>query len=107
MVNDMSEMAVEVSKKNQDVESENLTQTLDSIHACDEPPREDSIENIFSENPIEVPTVIFMSQKPSYDIINDYYVDTGDSSDEEPLASQANDENGFVNIDVEEPHSED
>lgn len=52
---DMLENVAEVSKTNtktQNVNSENLTQTVDSLHACDKPPNEDIIENIFSENPV-------------------------------------------------------
>lgn len=34
----------------QDVDSENLIQTLELMHACDKPPSQDIIEKILGEN---------------------------------------------------------
>lgn len=40
----MSNIVVEGHKpRTKDVDSENLNQTLDSLNACDKPPREDNI----------------------------------------------------------------
>lgn len=87
------EIVGEVSKT-KEVDSENLSQSLDFIHACDVPPKEESIKNIYNENPGEILIVSIHVEDTFIDgILNDYHVDIEDSSDEEPLASQDNDEN--------------
>lgn len=60
VVEDMLENVVEVSKTNtntQNVNSENLTQIVDSLHACDKPPNEDILK-IFSVKTLYRPLLL-------------------------------------------------
>lgn len=90
----MSKNVIEVPKprtKTQDVDSDNLNQTLEPMHVCDKTTSEDSFEKIFIEKPIKEPDV----DVPVFDtfidnILNDMDFDSGDSSYEGPIVRKEN-----------------
>lgn len=108
-VKGVSENVYEVFKtKTQDVDFENLTQTLDYNHAYDKPPREDSIEYIFCENIIETPIVgVSIVDIIINEILDQKHVETQDSSDGESQDSQGNVIDNVVNTNIDKPYSED
>ncbi|CAI8603336.1 unnamed protein product [Vicia faba] len=92
--------ATEVSKT-QYIDVENFTQTLDSIHVCDKPPRKDDIDNLFNESPISEPVSELVVDTFIYGILHYYHQHTKDSSREDTVASQAVEVNVVVNNDVD------
>lgn len=92
VVESVSKNVAEISKPSsmvQDVDSKNLTLTLDSVNVCDQPPKEDNIdktlgEKAVEESPMDVPEINTFHD----DILNDKHVETKDSSDEKSQASQ-------------------
>lgn len=64
------------SSKNQDVDAENYTQTLDSLHVCDKPPSKDDADKLFSDNPVNELVSERVSDTFIDGIIHGYHEDT-------------------------------
>lgn len=105
IVNNVFKIVTKVSKT-QDFDTENLTQTIDSIHACDDPYREDDVDKMLYENPISENVSVYVVDTFIYGILRDYHKDMKDSSDEDPLATQVVDENDVVDNNVNIPSLE-
>lgn len=88
-VDHVSETTIEVSKI-QDVYAENFNKTLESMHACDEPPSKYDIGKLFN-NPVSEHVSELVVDTFIDVILHSYHEETKDSSDEENVASQVND----------------
>lgn len=85
----------------QDVDSKNLTVTLDSLNVCDQPPKEDNIDKTLGEKAVEEsPTDVPEINTFHDDILNDKHVETKDSSDEKSQASQGDSIENDVNTNI-------
>lgn len=102
VIGNVSNYVIDISKpstKVQDVDLENLTQTLDSLHPCDQPPNEENIDKILGEKfieepPVDIPVIVTFLD----DILNDTLLETKDSCDKESLACQDD-------ADIDNPHN--
>lgn len=85
VVEDVSKNVVDILKpitKVQDVDSENLTQALDSLHASDQPPNEETIIKVLEEESgKEPPTYVPVIYTFLDDIMNDTLMETEDFSE--------------------------
>lgn len=96
-VDHVSKIVTEGSKT-QNIDADNFTKTLDSIHACDKPPRNDDVDKMFNENTISKLVIDTFIDG----ILHDYPEDTEDSCDEESLTVQDNDVNDIDILNMEE-----
>lgn len=108
-VKNVSENVVDISKpisKIQDVDSKNLTQTLESLHAYDQPRKEDNIDKILVEKSVEG-SLVDVSVIDTFldDIFNDKHVDIKGLSDEKSQESQDDAPGNYENINIDDPHN--